>query len=114
MFMGANEKVYKREIVGSQLDYTQIAQSSSFKKLLSKKRSFILPMSLFFLIFYFALPIMTAYSDVLNGKAFGDISWAWVFAFSQFVMTWALCSVYSRKAGQFDEMVEEIIEESMN
>ncbi|MGJ7921606.1 DUF485 domain-containing protein [Neobacillus sp. LXY-4] len=113
--MGANEKAYKREFEKTaDLDYSQIVQTPSFKRLLSQKRSFILPMSVFFLAFYFTLPLLTAYSDVLNGKAFGEISWAWVFAFAQFVMTWSLCGVYSRKAGKFDQMVEEIIEESKN
>lgn len=113
--MSANEKAYRGELEQStELDYSKIAQSTSFKKLLSEKRSFILPMSLFFLVFYFSLPIMTAYSDVLNEMAFGDISWAWVFASAQFIMTWAFCGVYSNKARKFDQAVESIIEESKN
>jgi uncharacterized membrane protein (DUF485 family) len=111
--MSANEKAYKREIDQSvELDYTKIVQSSSFKQLLREKRSFIMPMSIFFLVFYFALPLMTAYSDVLNKMAFGEISWAWVFASAQFIMTWLFCSVYSSKARKFDKAVEGIIEES--
>lgn len=113
--MGANEKAYKKELeLSSGLDYSKIVQTPSFKRLLSQKRNFILPWSLFFLVFYFTLPIITAYSDVLNKMAFGDISWAWVFASAQFVMTWVLCSVYSSKARKFDLAVEEIIEESKN
>ena len=53
-------------------------------------------MSIFFLVFI-ALPILTSYSKVLNTPAFGDVTWAWVFAFSQFIMTWALCMIYSKK-----------------
>ncbi|OYD59792.1 hypothetical protein CGZ90_01965 [Fictibacillus aquaticus] len=73
-----------------------------------KKKNFILPMTIFFFVFYFALPVMTAYSTVLNEKAAGDITWAWVFAFAQFVMTWSLCVLYSRKAAKFDEMTAKI------
>jgi uncharacterized membrane protein (DUF485 family) len=90
------------------LDYTKIVQSESFKYLMQAKRKFILPLSLFFLAFYFTLPILTSYSTVLNNPALGSISWAWIFAFAQFIMTWTLCSLYSRRAAQFDELVEKI------
>ena len=92
--------------------YTEIVKSEAFRKLMARKKSFILPASLFFLIFYFALPVMTSVSDVLNQKAIGAISWAWLFAFAQFIMTWGLCSLYSRKAEDFDRMVEHIRKES--
>ena len=76
--------------------YGRIAASSEFRSLMVRKKRFLLPMSLFFLAFYFVLPILTSYSTVLNEPAVGSISWAWVLAFAQFVMTWALCSVYTR------------------
>lgn len=90
------------------VDYTKIVQSSSFQQLLHDKRNFILPWSIFFLVFYFALPILTAYSKVLNQTAFGTISWAWVFGGAQFIMTWALCIIYSKRAAKFDQTVESI------
>ncbi|RNB85110.1 DUF485 domain-containing protein [Brevibacillus fluminis] len=88
--------------------YTAIVQSQEFKRLLAAKKAFIIPLTLFFFIFYFALPLMTAYSKVLNTPFYGSITWAWVFAFAQFIMTWALCMIYTRKAGKFDQMVNEI------
>jgi uncharacterized membrane protein (DUF485 family) len=97
---------------GSSLDYTAIVQSTKFQQLLKAKKSFIIPLSIFFFAFYFALPIMTSYSKVLNTPAFGPVSWAWVFAFAQFIMTWTLCILYTKKAVSFDQMVEEIVEES--
>ncbi|WML46324.1 DUF485 domain-containing protein [Neobacillus sp. PS3-40] len=105
--MSMNQPVLKQSIA-SPLDYCEIAQSSSFQKLLREKRNFIVPWSLFFMIFYFTLPILTAYTDVLNKAFWGPISWAWVFASAQFVMTWALCIIYTKRAAKFDKMVEEI------
>lgn len=89
----------------SAIDYSQIAQSSSFQHLMRAKKNFILPATLFFFVFYFALPVLTSYSNVLNSSAIGPISWAWVFAFAQFIMTWALCMLYSKRAAKFDEIV---------
>ncbi|AGK54252.1 DUF485 domain-containing protein [Bacillus sp. 1NLA3E] len=114
--MAVNEKAFNKgfDDNGAELDYSKIVKTASFQKLLRVKRGFIVPMSIFFLVFYFTLPVLTAYSDILNQKAFGDITWAWVFGSAQFIMTWSLCGIYSGKARKFDQMVEGIIEESQN
>jgi uncharacterized membrane protein (DUF485 family) len=91
--------------------YSEIVRSTYFKQLMEEKKRFILPMTLFFLLFYFSLPVLTAYSDVLNNKVIGDISWAWIFAFAQFIMTWALCMIYTKKAKRFDELAEKVVSE---
>jgi uncharacterized membrane protein (DUF485 family) len=95
----------------SESDYSAIVQSSSFQRLLSEKKKFIIPITIFFFCFYFALPILTSYSTVLNNKFIGSISWAWVFAFLQFVMTWGLCMLYSKKAAKFDDLAENVVRE---
>jgi uncharacterized membrane protein (DUF485 family) len=92
-------------------NYSAIVQSSHFKQLMEKKKRFIVPMTLFFFVFYFSLPILTAYSDVLNNPAIGNISWAWIFAFAQFIMTWSLCVLYTKKAKTFDELADQVIAE---
>ncbi|MFC5449626.1 DUF485 domain-containing protein [Paenibacillus aestuarii] len=92
--------------------YSEIVRSEPFTRLMAKKKRFIVPMTLFFLIFYFILPIMTSYSKVLNEKAFGAITWAWLLASAQFIMTWVLCWLYSRKAVEFDRLAEQIKVES--
>lgn len=110
--MAMNESAVKKRSEAVDLDYTKVVQSSSFKELMQQKKAFIIPMSIFFMVFYFALPIMTAYSTVLNTTAFASISWAWVFAFAQFIMTVSFCMIYTRKARKFDEMVEKITKEA--
>lgn len=95
---------------GTKLDYSKIVQSSSFQQLLREKRKFIIPWSIFFLVFYFTLPILTSYSSVLNKTAFESISWAWVFGAAQFIMTWVLCMIYTKRASKFDKTVETIKE----
>lgn len=92
------------------IDYERIAQSKQFNQFIKEKRRFILPWTIFFFIFYFLLPIFTSYTTFLNTSVIGDISWLWLFAFSQFIMTWVLSSIYVKKAATFDEKVDEIIE----
>lgn len=90
--------------------YEAIAQSPEFVALKKKKRKFIVPITVFFLLFYISLPILTSYTTILNKPAIGDITWVWVFALAQFVMTWTLCMIYVRKAEGFDKDAEEIME----
>ncbi|WP_455675017.1 DUF485 domain-containing protein [Pradoshia sp.] len=106
--MGEKKPTYKED--SGRTNYTAIVQSPDFQKLLQVKKQFIIPLTLFFLIFYFALPLMTSYSTVLNHSFYGNITWAWVFAFAQFIMTWALCMIYSKKAVQFDRLTEKILQ----
>jgi uncharacterized membrane protein (DUF485 family) len=101
----------KKTKVISESDYTAIVKSSSFQTLLSEKKKFIIPVTIFFFCFYFALPVLTSYTTVLNHKFIGSITWAWVFAFLQFVMTWVLCMLYSKKATRFDELAKKVIQE---
>ncbi|WP_405099681.1 DUF485 domain-containing protein [Oceanobacillus sp. FSL H7-0719] len=97
-----------------QIDFVKVEESKQFKKFMRDKKKFIIPMTIFFLIFYFLLPIFTSYTSFLNTSFFGDISWVWVFAFAQFIMTWVLCTIYVKKAGRFDEQAEEIVKDQLN
>lgn len=89
-----------------------IVESTTFQQLMRQKNGFILPAISFCLIFYFTLPILTSYFTFLNQPVLGDITGAWIFAFAQFIMTWTFCMIYSKKARTFDQLVEQIKEES--
>lgn len=91
-------------------NYTKIANSPEFQSLKSKKRKFIVPVSIFFLVCYITLPLLTSYSTILNTNAFGDVAWVWVYALSLFIMTWVLCMVYVRRANRFDQEADAMIE----
>lgn len=96
------------------IDYVKVEESKQFRSFMREKKRFIIPMTIFFLIFYFLLPIFTSYTSFLNTPFYGDISWVWVFAFSQFVMTWVLCTIYVKRAAKFDKMADKIIKDQLN
>lgn len=96
------------------VDYVKIESSPQFKQFMNRKKKFIVPLTIFFLVFYFLLPISTSYGKFLNTPFFGDISWAWVFAIAQFIMTWVICTIYVKKAASFDKEAEQIIEEQIH
>jgi uncharacterized membrane protein (DUF485 family) len=91
------------------VDFEEISKSEKFGELMNEKKRFLVPLTIFFLVFYFMLPILTSYSTILNRTAIGPITWTWVYAFAQFIMTWVLCMMYVRKATRFDQMADEIV-----
>ncbi|WP_083991125.1 DUF485 domain-containing protein [Alkalihalobacillus pseudalcaliphilus] len=91
-------------------NYEKITKREDFKGLMNAKKRFLVPTVIFFLVFYFSLPILTSFTTILETPAIGSITWTWVYAFAQFIMTWTLCMMYVRKATKFDEMADDIIE----
>jgi len=91
------------------VNYAAILETRQFKAFEHHKRTFTIPITAFFLAFYMGLPILAAFGHgVLNRPVFGAITLAWLYAFAQFVMTWALCGLYAFKARRFDKLAEEL------
>ncbi|MFM1655378.1 DUF485 domain-containing protein [Brevibacillus sp. B_LB10_24] len=96
----------------SQPDWDKVVQSPAFRELMRQKKSFIIPATIFFIVFYFMLPLLTAFTTSLNGRAIGAINWAYLYAFAQFAMTWIICHLYASKATNFDKIVEQVKKEA--
>ncbi|MEB3101918.1 DUF485 domain-containing protein [Ferviditalea candida] len=89
-------------------DWGVIRQSSAFHHLMQQKKAFILPSTIFFMVFYFILPVLTAFTSSLDGKVIGAINWAYIYAFAQFIMTWVLSHMYLKKAREFDQLAKKV------
>jgi len=85
---------------------------AEFKALLARKSRFIVAGTIFFLVYYFALPILVGYFPALMERKIGPVNLAYVFAFSQFVMAWAVAGVYVKTAARWDRAAGEIIQKS--
>jgi uncharacterized membrane protein (DUF485 family) len=80
-----------------------------FRALVAAKRRFILPATLFFLVYYFALPVLVGYLPEAMGRdVVGEVNVAYLFALSQFFMAWVLMAMYVRRARAFDAQAERI------
>jgi len=94
----------------SHSDYERIEQDPGFRALIAEKVRFILPATIFFLVYYFALPVLVGYfPGLMETKVIGDINLAYLFALSQFVMAWAVMYMYVRRAKVFDRMATAIV-----
>ena len=82
-----------------------------FKVLVAAKLKFIVPATVFFLVYYFALPVLVGYAPrLMETKVLGVVNLAYVFALSQFFMAWILAAMYLRAAGRFDEMAKDVVD----
>ena len=92
-------------------DWAAIAQSNKFKELLRAKRRFIVPATIFFILYYFALPYLVGYHpELMRRKVWGEMNLAYLFALSQFFVAWIIAGLYVRAAAKFDRMAAETIE----
>lgn len=90
--------------------WDQVAATDEFRALVAAKIRFILPATIFFIVYYFALPVLVGYApSLMDTSIFGPVNLAYLFALSQFFMAWILAYIYLRRAGAFDAMAKNII-----
>jgi len=87
-----------------------------FTRLHRDKNKFLWRMMLFALVFFFLLPISTAYfQDLFKVKVWGVINLGLIFALSQFVVAWVIAVVYAKRANQeFDVRAKALVEDAHN
>jgi uncharacterized membrane protein (DUF485 family) len=91
-------------------DWAAIERTPEFRALVRARRAFIVPATLIFIAYYFALPALVGYWPALmSTPVAGHINVAYLFALSQFVMAWAIMAAYVRRARRYDRMAEEVV-----
>jgi uncharacterized membrane protein (DUF485 family) len=92
------------------VDWDKVADMEEFRALLKAKLRFIAPATVFFIVYYFALPISVGYArEFMEKKVLGVVNLAYLFALSQFFMAWTVAALYVRAAGRFDKMAAAIL-----
>jgi uncharacterized membrane protein (DUF485 family) len=99
----------------AQSTWNEIAESKPFKDLMATKRSFIVPAFVFFVVYYFALPLLVGYApQFMSTKVIGPVNLAYLFALSQFFVAWIIAALYVRAAGNFDRLADDILKKAEN
>jgi uncharacterized membrane protein (DUF485 family) len=96
-----------------QYDWTAIANNPKFKELHHKKTAFLFGWWIFSTVYYFLLPIGAAYAPTLfKVQILGRINFGYLFALSQFFVSWGLAMYYAHVANKdFDRLTRELVEE---
>jgi uncharacterized membrane protein (DUF485 family) len=93
-------------------NWDRLAASAEFKALLKAKARFVVPATVFFIAYYFALPLLVGYApELMARKVFGVVNVAYLFALSQFFMAWLIAWAYVRAARRFDAMARAVIDD---
>jgi uncharacterized membrane protein (DUF485 family) len=94
--------------------WDRVAASHEFRYLMEAKRHFIIPAFLFFLVYYFLLPVLVGYApQFMSSKVWGNVNLAYLFALSQFFMAWFIAGLYVRAGDAFDKLSKDIVEKAL-
>ncbi len=84
--------------------WDRVAEMDEFRLLLLAKVGFVVPATIFFIVYYFALPVLVGYFPaMMDKKVLGPINIAYLFALSQFFVAWFIAWLYVRAARKFDD-----------
>jgi uncharacterized membrane protein (DUF485 family) len=90
------------------IDWEAAENSPEFKELIKKRRSFVIPATIFFFVWYFGFILLAGYApDFMAESVYEGLTVGYLLALSQFVMTWVLAGWYVRKARKdFDPLAK--------
>lgn len=95
------------------VDWSRVTQMPEFRAMVRAKLRFIIPAVIFFVVYYFALPVLVGYAPGLMSKrVIGVVNIAYLFALSQFFMAWIIAALYLRAAARFDRMEHTVVEKA--
>jgi uncharacterized membrane protein (DUF485 family) len=95
-----------------EIDWIAAERSPEFRDLISKKRRFVVPATIFFLAWYFGFIILAGYAEDFMGESiYEGFTVGYLLALSQFIMVWGLGWLYLRTADrEFDPLARKAAE----
>ena len=87
-------------------EWVRVERTSGFQEFSQRRKVFLISATIFFLAFFFIFVFLAAFTTVLNSKAIGPMTWAYIYGLAQFPMTWILMHIYVNQANKWDGLVE--------
>jgi uncharacterized membrane protein (DUF485 family) len=93
-------------------DWERIERSPEFQELIHKRRSFVLPATIFFLAYYMAFILLAGYAeDFMASSVYEGLTVGYCLALTQFVMVFALGIMYLRRSDRdYDPLSARVVE----
>lgn len=94
------------------IDWQAIEASSEFQELVRRRRSFVLPATIFFLAWYMGFILLAAYAqDFMSERIHQGLTVAYCLALTQFLMVLVLGLMYLRRADKiYDPLAAKAVE----
>ena len=99
-----------------EIDWQAAERSPEFQELVSKRRSFTVPVLAFVFVWYFGFIALAGYApDFMGERLIDGFTVGYALALSQFVMTWVLGWLYLRKSDRvFDPLARRAAERAVS
>ena len=94
------------------LDWEGIERSREFQELVHKRRSFVLPATIFFLAYYMGFILLAGYAkDFMASSVYEGLTVGYTLALTQFVMVAVLGVMYLRRADRdYDPLAQRVVD----
>jgi uncharacterized membrane protein (DUF485 family) len=98
-----------------EIDWDGAERSPEFKRLVSGRRRFIIPATIFFMVLYFGFIALAGWAPGFMSESIsGGFTVGWALGLSLFPMTWGLAWLYLRKSDRdFDPLAERAAERAV-
>ena len=93
------------------VDWEAIERSTEFQELIRRRRSFVLPATIFFLVYYMAFILLAGYAeDFMGSSVYEGLTVGYCLALTQFLMVFVLGILYLRKADRvYDPLAQRVL-----
>ncbi len=94
------------------VDWEAIERSPEFQELVHKRRSFVVPATIFFLVFYMAFILLAGYAeDFMASSVYEGLTVGYTLALTQFLMVFVLGIMYLRKSDRdYDPLARAVVD----
>jgi len=99
-----------------EIDWVAAERSPEFRELIRRRNGFVIPATVFFLVWYFGFIVLAGYAPDFMGEEFlvDGLTVGYVLALTQFIMTWALGWMYLRRSDRvFDPLARRAADEAL-
>lgn len=93
------------------VDWESIEHSDEFQQLVRRRRSFVLPATIFFLSFYMAFILLAGYAeDFMADSVYEGLTVGYCLALTQFAMVFILGLMYLKRAErEYDPLAQRVV-----
>ena len=97
---------------GEKINYEAVEASPEFQELVKKRRAFVFPATIFYLVWYMGFILLAAYAESFMARSvYEGLTVGYVLALTQFLMVLVLGLAYLRLANNtYDPLAEKAIE----